>query len=88
MATCAFTLLDLTTEDERLTTVDALWRKVEPGGFLVLIEVGTNAGFQVLSEARHYLNNCIAATKQEDPLFDDEQDAAEMRGHLFAPVNI
>ncbi len=45
LVTCTHSLLDLPDEKTRLTTVDKLWRKT--GGYLVLIENGTNAGFQV-----------------------------------------
>jgi ribosomal protein RSM22 (predicted rRNA methylase) len=44
LTTCCFTLLELPSAEARLTAVDNLWRKTE--GFLVLIEEGTNAGFQ------------------------------------------
>jgi ribosomal protein RSM22 (predicted rRNA methylase) len=45
LVTCSFTLLDLASERERLVVVDNLWKKTEH--FLILIEVGSNAGFQV-----------------------------------------
>jgi ribosomal protein RSM22 (predicted rRNA methylase) len=72
LVVCAFTLLDLRSEAERIAYVDSLWRKVEKNGFLILTEVGTNAGFQTLAEARHHLIQTF-----QDP---------ELFGHLFAPV--
>ena len=56
LVTCSHTLLDISTTLERINVIDNLWRKTCPsGGFLVLVENGTNAGFQVIQEARHYL---------------------------------
>ncbi len=46
LVTCTHTLLDLPSEEARLTAVDNLWRKTD--GYLVLVEDGTNAGFQVI----------------------------------------
>ena len=60
LVTCSHTLLHIPTELERINIVDNLWRKTSPdGGFLILVENGTNAGFQVLQEARHYLLQVI-----------------------------
>ncbi len=53
LVTCTHSLLDLPDEKTRLTTVDKLWRKT--GGYLVLIENGTNAGFQVRKGKNVYL---------------------------------
>ena len=56
LVTCSHALLDIPTELQRANIIDNLWRKTSPdGGFLILVENGTNAGFQVLQEARHYL---------------------------------
>ena len=56
LVTCSHTLLDISTTLERINVIDNLWRKTCPsGGFLVLVENGSNAGFQVIQEARHYL---------------------------------
>ena len=33
----------------RLEAVHSLWSRVQEGGVLVLVEAGTNAGFQVLT---------------------------------------
>ena len=45
LTTSCFSLLELPSAEARLTSVDNLWRKTS--GYLVLIEEGTNAGFQV-----------------------------------------
>lgn len=82
LVTCAYSLLDLPTEPDRLLVVDNLWKKTAPDGFLILTEVGTNAGFQVLSEARHYLNQVCQKTRMAATDADEEE---ALKGHLFAP---
>ena len=68
---CSNTLLELSSTSERLETLSKLWDRVEKvrsvtssghniriivqGGYLVLTETGTNAGFHVIAEARDYL---------------------------------
>ena len=61
-------------QGERLTYLDTLWRRVEPGGFLILVEVGSIAGFFTMSEARSYL---IESFKNP-----------ELSGHIYAPVSL
>ncbi len=46
LVTCCHTLLELPSREARLVAVDTLWRKTEHGGFFVLVEDGTNAGFE------------------------------------------
>lgn len=71
LVTSCFTLLDLPSEESRLTHVESLWNRVEDNGFLVLAEMGTYAGFQALSEARELLIQLFS----------------ESPGHIFAPVS-
>ena len=71
MVASSFTLLDLPSELSRLSHIETLWNRVEENGFLVLIEVGTTAGFQSINEARVLLKN----------LFQENQ------GHIFSPVS-
>ena len=52
---CSNTLLELPSAEQRLTSLNNLWERVEEGGYLVLVETGTNAGFHVIVEARDYL---------------------------------
>ena len=61
-------------QGERLTYLDTLWRRVEPGGFLILVEVGSIAGFFTMSEARSYL---IESFKNP-----------ELSGRIHAPVSL
>ena len=72
LVTSSFTLLDLSSEPERLAYVQTLWDRVEPNGYLILTEVGTKSGFQTILEARSLLNH----------LFKDTT------GHIFAPVYV
>ena len=53
---CSNSLLELPSAEERLSTIHSLWRRVEDGGYLVIADIGTNAGFHVIAEARDYLN--------------------------------
>lgn len=53
----AFTLLELLNQRTRLHSLERLWLNTAPGGHLVLLENGTSAGFQAISEARAFLLN-------------------------------
>ena len=79
LVTMCFTLMELPSSEARLTIVDNLWRKTQEGGFLVLIEEGTNAGFSLIMEARDYLTQ---VGKMKLPNRGKE---VEIRGHLYAP---
>ena len=68
----AFTFLEFGNQDQRLEYLETLWRRVEPNGFLILLEVGSTAGFFTLAEARQFLINIF-----KDP---------ELSGHIHAPV--
>jgi len=69
-------LLELPSAQERLSTIDSLWQRVEEGGYLVITDTGTNAGFHVIAEARDYLNQISRlATEQEE----------ESAGHCVSP---
>ena len=74
LVVCAFTFLEFKDQGERLTYLDTLWRRVEPGGYLILVEVGSIAGFFTMSEARSYL---IESFKNP-----------ELSGHIYAPVSL
>ncbi|KAB0803939.1 hypothetical protein PPYR_00909 [Photinus pyralis] len=52
---CAYTLLDLPTRKSRLQTLLNLWNKSVK--YLVLVERGTRAGFEVINEARDFILN-------------------------------
>lgn len=54
----------------RLETLMTLWKKCD--GYIVVIENGTNAGFQLIEEARDLF---IQQSKKDGP------------SHLFAPVS-
>jgi len=65
LATCTFTLLDLPSAKRRLKTVDSLWLNLQPYGFLILVEDGTKHGYDVVQEAREYINEaCRRAEKK------------------------
>ncbi|XP_026478658.1 methyltransferase-like protein 17, mitochondrial [Ctenocephalides felis] len=50
---CAYTLFEMSTPELRLEKLVKLWNKTEQ--FLVIVEMGTNAGFRLISEARDFL---------------------------------
>lgn len=66
----AYSLMELENQKKRLEVVLNLWNKCS--GYLVLIEPGTNAGFQLINEARDLL---LDITKKRDS------------GYVFAPVS-
>eukprot|EP00088_Acartia_fossae_P049919 TRINITY_DN5544_c0_g1_i5.p1 TRINITY_DN5544_c0_g1~~TRINITY_DN5544_c0_g1_i5.p1 ORF type:complete len:507 (-),score=71.00 TRINITY_DN5544_c0_g1_i5:212-1732(-) len=51
----AYSLMEKKSAKERLELIFKLWSRVEENGCLVLVELGTNAGFQIISEARDFL---------------------------------
>ena len=71
------TLMELGSARERLEAVHSLWRRVEDGGVLVIVEGGTNAAFQLVVEARDYLEQVSTLARQ------GEVEAGE--GHVVAP---
>ena len=81
LVTCSHTLLELSSALARVTAIDNLWRRTEVGGYLVLIEIGTNAGFQLISEARNYL---LQVTRVDNGNAED----AEINGHVAMPVRV
>ena len=46
LVTMCHTLLELPSAEARLTAIDNLWRKTN--GYLIIVEGGTNAAFQVV----------------------------------------
>lgn len=62
--------MELPNLTERLETLLTLWNKCD--GYLVIIEQGTNAGFNLINEARDFLLDQVK-----------ENDSA----YVFAPVN-
>lgn len=86
----AYTLLELPNKQERMKTIEALWKKSDE--FLVLIENGTFEGYMTLMEARDFVLN-ERRDRQES---GDNGGDLEMRvrlgqntevGHVFAPVS-
>ena len=73
---CSNTLLELPTAEQRLSTINSLWERVEEEGYLVLMETGTNAGFHVVAEARDFLNQLNQQSEDENGLHV---------GHVVAP---
>ena len=70
--------MELPSAADRLSTVHSLWRRVKDGGVLVLVEGGTNAGFQLVVEARDYLLQLAQLSR--------EGEAEEsLEGHVLAP---
>lgn len=70
----AFSLLELPDAKTRLETVRTLWNKCDR--FLVLIEQGTRAGFNMINEARDFV---LYSSNQASDKMERECD-------VFAPV--
>jgi len=51
----AYSLMEKKSGAQRLETINNLWSRVEENGCLVVVELGTNAGFQIISEIRDYI---------------------------------
>lgn len=68
----AYGLLELPSLESRLETLSKLWAKTEQ--YLVIVELGTNAGFEMVNEARDFILNFAAKT-----------DTAPENAYVFAP---
>lgn len=68
----AFSLLELPDAKSRLETLSNLWDKTQD--YLVLVELGTHGGFQVINEARDFLLGLFSKGRKHS--FDS---------HVFAP---
>ena len=76
-------LLELPSAQDRLSTLHSLWERVETGGYLVLADTGTNAGFHVIAEARDYLNQISRlASEQEE---EEDGGPSLTGGHCVSP---
>ncbi|XP_065223108.1 methyltransferase-like protein 17, mitochondrial [Planococcus citri] len=53
LVTCSYSLFELPSAEIRLKTLSKLWNKTED--FLVIVEPGTKAGFQLVNEARDFI---------------------------------
>ena len=87
LVVCSNSLLELPSAQDRLSTVHALWERVQPGGYLILADTGTNAGFHVIAEARDYLNQISRLASEQEEEQEEEQDgvASLARGHCVSP---
>lgn len=77
MVLSAFSLLELADAKARLETLRTLWAKTDR--FLVVVEQGTRAGFNVVNEARDFLLYSGRST-------DGGAAAASNDCSVFAPV--
>lgn len=65
---CAYSLFEMPSSTDRLRTILNLWNKTKD--FLVIVEQGTNAGFNLINEARDFI---LETSAQAD------------KGYAFAP---
>lgn len=63
----AYTLFELPSLKDRLEVVNNLWNK--SGKYLIFIETGTNAGFNVLNEVREFLMKIKEVNQQDAFIF-------------------
>ena len=76
-------LLELPSAQDRLATLHSLWERVETGGYLVLADTGTNAGFHVIAEARDYLNQISRLASEQA---EEEAGGSSLTGgHCVSP---
>ncbi|OWA51531.1 Methyltransferase-like protein 17, mitochondrial [Hypsibius exemplaris] len=77
----AHSLLELPTSKDRLTMLRSLWQKT--ARFLVLVELGNFAGYQLVMEARDHLLGLDKLGKKLRRR--EELDTSLEEGHVFAP---
>ncbi|XP_046544690.1 methyltransferase-like protein 17, mitochondrial [Haliotis rubra] len=70
IVTSSYALLELPSQEKRLEMLLSLWQMTDD--FLVLVENGSKAGFQLINEAKEYL---LQISEKHD----------KMEGHVFAP---
>ncbi|GFS16093.1 methyltransferase-like protein 17, mitochondrial [Elysia marginata] len=73
MVVCAYNLMEQPSSEDRIQLVQELWEMTQ--SYLVLIEVGTGAGFRLINEARDILLK----------ISDQDNHEKTLSGHLFAP---
>jgi len=78
---CSNTLFELPSASERLSALNNIWDRVEDGGYLVLAETGTNAGFHLIAEARDFLIQISQINSDND----GDTDRSNNIGHSVAP---
>ena len=73
LVVCAHTLLELPSAETRLQTVLSLWHKTSD--YLVFVEHGSRASYNILMEVRDFLFSLSEGDEQPN-----------LHGHVFAPV--
>ncbi|KAK3709778.1 hypothetical protein RRG08_028811 [Elysia crispata] len=73
MVVCAYNLMEQSSPEDRNQLVQDLWKMTD--SYLVLIEIGTGAGFKLVNEARESLLQLSAEGDHENT----------ESGHVFAP---
>ncbi|KAF5275177.1 hypothetical protein FQR65_LT04209 [Abscondita terminalis] len=69
LVVCSYSLLELPSRRARLQTILNLWNKTSE--YLVVVEQGSNAGFQIINEVRDFILNINDSNNQ---------------GYVFSPV--
>ncbi|GAU96352.1 hypothetical protein RvY_07811 [Ramazzottius varieornatus] len=92
IVTSAYSLLDLPNVRERLKTVRSLWQKTKR--FLVLVELGSVAGYDLIMEARNHILQLDRAGKRSSRRVVDNLEQEEISqiyqnipepGEVFSP---
>ncbi|GFN92396.1 methyltransferase-like protein 17, mitochondrial [Plakobranchus ocellatus] len=73
LVVCAYNLMEQPSHEDRSQLVQDLWEMTE--SYLVLIEIGTGAGFKLVDEAKETLLQISNQVNPENPL----------HGHVFSP---
>lgn len=50
-----YVIEEIPTPEERIAVLDALWDKVKPNGFLVVVEPGSPMGYRFINDTRNWL---------------------------------
>lgn len=77
MVTCSYVLAELNTDKSRRQLIRSLWKQVEPGGIMVLIEHGSPLSFRTLRQIRTMLIE----------MDDDTRLTSNGAPKIIAPVN-
>ncbi|XP_070575004.1 ribosome assembly protein METTL17, mitochondrial-like [Ptychodera flava] len=72
----AYTLMEMSSQKERVNAIQTLWRKTEH--FLVIVENGTNEGYKIILEARDLIlhGERFLKLKQKDLIKERPQEAS------------
>ena len=76
LVSCSYVLAELNSDKSRRLLIKSLWKHVQPGGMMAIIEHGSPLSFKVIRQIRMMMID----------LDDDTQRATKGKPRIIAPV--